>query len=531
MANVIKQPCDDGVLQCSEATLPCSRSVGTWVLIATILGSSMAFVDGTVVNVALPVFQSELNATVSDVQWIVESYALFLAALLLVGGALGDRFGRKRIFGVGVSLFALASVTCGMSQTTTQLIIFRGAQGVGGALLVPGSLAIISATFDRAQRGRAIGTWSAFTAITAALGPVLGGWLIENLSWRWIFFVNIPLAVAVIAIVLWRVPESRGEATEGRLDWVGAVLATLGLGLVVYGLIESANLGLGHPVVLLTIALGFVGLVAFILVEAKGRTPMLPLSLFASRDFSGANIVTLFLYSALSAGLFFLPFNLIQVQGYSTTAAGAAFLPLILIIFLLSRWAGGLVTRFGATIPLVVGPTVAAVGYVLFALPDIGGSYWQTFFPAVAVLGIGMAISVAPLTTVVMNAVGTTRSGLASGVNNAISRTAGLVSIAVMGVFVLTVFNNNLDARLELLDLSAEARTELSTQRVKLAAAEVPAGLDDEMTGAVARAIASSFVVSFRVLMMIAAGLALASAVAAGLILGRKGSGQSSVGA
>jgi EmrB/QacA subfamily drug resistance transporter len=423
---------------------------------------------------------------------------------------------------MGIGLFAVASAACGVAQNTNQLIVFRSIQGVGGAMLVPGSLAIISATFSREQRGRAIGTWSGFTAITAAFGPVLGGWLIENLSWRWIFYVNVPIAAVVLLVCFWRVPESRDDTASGKLDWPGAVLATLGLGLVVYGLIESANHGVGHPIVLVTVTFGLAGLVSFVIIEARSPAPMMPLGLFRSRDFTGANVVTLLLYSALSASLFFLPFNLIQVQGYSTTAAGAAFLPLILIIFLLSRWAGGLVSRFGAKLPLVVGPSIAAIGYLLFAIPGIGGSYWTTFFPAVAVLGVGMAISVAPLTTVVMTSIEPRRAGIASGVNNAVSRTAGLVSIAVMGIFVLTVFNYGLDAGLEGIELPTQVQQSLDAQRIKMAAAEVPPEVAEDTARAIQHAIASSFVGSFRMLMIVAAGLALASALGAGIILAGK---------
>ena len=519
MANIIKQPCDEGVIRSKPCTAPCSRNVGKWVLAATILGSSMAVIDGTVVNVALPVLQAQLNATVTDVQWIVESYALFLAALILVGGSLGDRFGRRRIFAYGVALFALASVWCGVSPNVNQLIIARAVQGIGGALLVPGSLAIISASFSGEQRGRAIGTWSGFTAITSALGPVLGGWLIENASWRWIFFLNVPLAVIVLGIVFWRVPESRDEANSGRLDWWGALLATLGLGALVYGLIESSNLGLTHPLVLSCIVIGALMLAAFIFVEASSHAPMMPLSLFKSRTFSGANLLTLMLYSALGGVLFFFPFNLIQVQGYSATAAGAAFLPFILIMFLLSRWSGGLVSRYGAKLPLIIGPVIAAVGFALFGIPGINGSYWTTFFPAIAVLGVGMAVSVAPLTTTVMGAVKVSQAGIASGINNAVSRTAGLLAIAVLSIVVLNAFNRSLDQRLATLGIPPEVQQMLAQERIKLAGAEVPAGLSAEVSATLKQVIALSFVDSFRLVMSIAVVLALASAIIALLMI------------
>jgi EmrB/QacA subfamily drug resistance transporter len=475
----------------------------------------MSFIDGTAITVVLPVLQTELKATVAGVQWVVEAYTLFLAALILVGGALGDRFGRRRVFAVGVALFAAASAWCGLAPDIGHLIVARAVQGVGGALLVPGSLAIISAFFRDEERGRAIGTWSGFTAITAALGPILGGWLVENASWRWIFFINIPLAIAVLGIVFMRVPESRDEEAHPTLDWYGALLATVGLGAIIYGLIESANLGLRHPLVLGAMIIGVIGLIAFFLVEAWSQGPMMPLVLFRSRTFRGANLLTLFLYAALGAAMFFFPFNLIQVQGYSPTAAGAAFLPLILCIFLLSRWAGGLVSRYGAKPPLVVGPAIAAIGYLLLALPGIGGSYWRTFFPGVVVLGLGMAISIAPLTTAVMGAVELRQAGLASGVNNAVSRVAWLLSIAVMGILVLHIFNSGLDARLTTLEIPLEVREFIDGERIKLAAAQIPTNVNREVTAALKRAIAESFVTSYRWVVFIAAGLALSSALSA----------------
>ena len=524
----MSQPCDEGVIQSKPADSPCIKKSGPWILAATILGSSMVFIDGTVVNVALPALQTNLNATVVDVQWVVESYALFLAALLLVGGSLGDHFGRRRVYAAGVVVFALASVWCGLAPNIKQLIVARAVQGIGGALLVPGSLAIISASFKAETRGKAIGTWSGFTAITAAIGPVFGGWLIENVSWRAVFFINAPLALVVLILVYMHVPESRDEESRG-LDWIGAGLATLSLGAIVYGLIESSRLGFRNPGIVFALVFGVVTAVVFILVEARlGKTgnPMLPLKLFRSANFSGANLLTLFLYTALSGALFFLPLNLIQVQGYSATAAGAALLPFVLIMFLLSRWSGGLIKRYGAKLPLVVGPIIAALGFLLFMLPGVVGetaSYWTTFFPAVFVLGLGMAISVAPLTTTVMNSVKQNRAGVASGINNAVSRTAGLLAVAVLGIVMLQTFNAALDTRLVSLNLPVGIRQALDQQRTKLAAVEIPSTLDATQRQDLKQAVNEAFVAGFRLVALVSAGLALLSSLSAWfLIEGKK---------
>jgi EmrB/QacA subfamily drug resistance transporter len=482
----------------------------------------MAFIDSTVTNVALPALQQDLGATAVDAQWIVESYALLLASLILVGGSLGDHYGRRRIYSLGVALFALASIACGIAMSPGQLIAARAVQGIGGALLVPGSLSIISASFEGERRGKAIGTWSGFSGITAALGPILGGYLVENVSWRAAFLINVPLAVVVLYIVARHVPESR-DPDARKLDLPGALLATLGLGGLVYGLIESSSRGFGDLLVLISLVLGAAALVAFVLVERRSHEPMMPLSLFKSRNFSGANLLTLLLYAGLGGSLYFLPFLLIQVHGYSATAAGAAFLPFIVITFLLSRWAGGLVIRYGAKLPLMIGPSIAAVGFVLFALPGTEGSYWTTFFPAVAVQGLGMSLVIAPLTTTALNAVEGRHSGLASGVNNAVSRTAGLLSIAILGIFVFAVFSSSLDDRIENLNLTSEQQAILETEKVDLGGAEVPEGIDGETAAAVERAVDEAFVSAFRLAMFIAAGLAIASAAAAAVLIEGKG--------
>jgi EmrB/QacA subfamily drug resistance transporter len=517
--NLLKPPCDEGVIAAKKVAAPCTKARGRWILAATILGSSMVFIDGTVVNVALPALQANLNATAVDVQWVVESYALFLAALLLLGGSLGDHFGRRRIYAIGVVLFALASIWCGLTPSIGQLIAARAVQGIGGALLVPGGLAIISASFPEAERGRAIGTWSGSTAITTALGPVIGGWLIEHVSWRAVFFLNLPLALAVLILVVRCVPESRDEEESGKLDLTGATLATVSLGAIVYGLIESSRLGLQSAIVISVLSAGVIIFAGFIFFEARSRHPMLPPALFRSRNFTGANLLTLFLYAALAGTLFFLPLNLIQVQGYSATAAGAATLPFILIMFLLSRWSGGLVKRYGSRRPLVIGPVIAAAGFALLIRPGAGGSYWTTFFPAVVVLGLGMAISVAPLTTTVMNSVKQNHAGIASGVNNAVSRTAGLLAVAVFGLIMFHAFNGCLDQRLNTAPIPVDARQALSVERNKLAAARIPTGVSEATRQAIKQAINECFVFGFRRVMLAGAALALAGSVVAWLTI------------
>jgi EmrB/QacA subfamily drug resistance transporter len=496
----------------SQPALAAGASGGNWVLAATILGSSMAFIDGTIVNVALPAVQSGLHATASNLQWVVEAYALSLASLLLVGGSLGDLYGRRKTYVAGVVLFAIGSAWCGLVGSVLGLILARAVQGVGAALLVPGSLSLISATFPVAERGQAIGTWSGFTAITAAFGPVLGGWIVQHVSWRAVFFINMPLAAVVVWLTLRHVPESRNEGLGGGLDWPGAALACLGLGGVTFALIEASR---GGAVVATAAVTGVVALAAFVLVEARSRYPMVPLGLFRSRTFSGANLITLFLYAGLGGMLYFLPLNLIQVQHYTATEAGAALLPLIVIIFVLSRWSGGLIATHGPKLPLVAGPLIVATGFALLARTWIGGMYWLTYFPPMVVLGIGMAISVAPLTTAVMNAVPGNEAGVASGINNAVSRIAGLLAIALFGLVMSACFDFALEHRLDVLALSPGQRQVIEQQRPLLAAIQS----DDPR---VMRAIGESFVAGYRVVLCIAAGLALLSALSAWFLLESK---------
>jgi EmrB/QacA subfamily drug resistance transporter len=485
-----------------------------WSLLAAILGSTMAFVDGTVVNVALPVMQREVGATVDQMQWVVEAYALMLASLVLVGGALGDRMGRRRVFVAGVVWFAAASAACGLSPTPEFLVFARAAQGVGAAMLVPGSLALIGAAYPAKARGAAIGTWSASTSIAAAVGPVLGGWVVGHASWRWIFFFNVPVGAAVAVLATRRVPESRDDSVSGPLDALGAILAIVGLGAIVWGLLEAPSAGgMSAPRTIAALAVGVAVLVAFVVVERRSRAPMVPLSLFRSRTFAGTNLATLALYAALGACFFFVPFDFIQVQGYSPAASGAALLPFVVLVSALSPWAGGLVPRYGPRLPLVVGLLFSAAGFALLALPSTGGSYVTTFLPGIVVLGVGMGLTVAPLTTAVMASVEARHAGVASGINNAVARAAGLLAIAALGVVLRARFDRELDRALGGLALPNDVVALVHAERAKLAAAELPAGLDAATKDALERALDAAFVAGFRTLMLVCAGLAAAAAL------------------
>jgi EmrB/QacA subfamily drug resistance transporter len=413
-----------------------SSPAGRWVLGITVLGSGIAFLEATVVNVALPAIGEDLGADVAGLQWIINGYLLTLAALILLGGSLGDRYGRRRIFNLGVIWFAVASVLCAVAPNAEILIAARVVQGIGGALLTPGSLAIIEATFHPEDRGRAIGAWSALGGIAAAIGPLLGGWLIDAVSWRAIFFINLPIAAFVVWGAARHVPETRDPTITGRLDFSGSALASLALAGLTFTVIQAPEDGFDSPIVLAALVVGLVSAVAFVFVERRSPEPMLPLSIFDSRQFSSANVVTFVVYAGMGGVFFFLVVFLQVSLGYSPIAAGAASLPITMLMLAFSPRAGALAQRIGPRLPLTLGPIGIAIGMVMMTTIDPGDSYVGSVLPAVVVFGAGLTLVVAPITATVLAAADERHAGVASGVNNAVARTAGLAAVAALPLIV-----------------------------------------------------------------------------------------------
>ncbi|MET1027659.1 MAG: MFS transporter [Dongiaceae bacterium] len=499
---------------------PITRGQEKWILAATIIASGMAFIDMTIVNVALPVLQHGLNASFAEAQWVVEAYTLFLSALILAGGSIGDLHGRRRIFSIGILLFALASAACGLAPNPLALIIARAAQGFGAALMMPGSLAILAASFPPERQAHAIGLWSAATGIGVAIAPALGGWLIDTFSWRWVFLINLPLAAISLAIVYGKVPESR-SAKRRPLDWIGMLLVTIGLGCLTFGLITAGQSGFGNPLAGGGLIVGLIVLLLFILAENRIAAPMISLSLFRLPRFAGVQAFTFLLWAALSGALFFVPFRLMQVQGFKPLQAGFALLPFVIIVSILSRWAGGISNRLGPRIPLVVGACFAGSGFLLLILPDINASYLWGFMPALTMIGLGMGICITPVTVAALNAAGTDHVGIASAINNMAARTGGLIAVAVFGLILADRFGASLDVLLARLDLPAAALQALAFERTKLAAAQIPPDLSPDQQTALAVAIKEAFVNGYRWAMAAAAAMAFTSAWIAATTLGR----------
>jgi EmrB/QacA subfamily drug resistance transporter len=417
--------------QTAAPALRFRTKAGRWVLAVTVLGSGIAFLESTVVNVALPTIGEDLDASVMDLQWVINGYLLTLASLILLGGSLGDRYGRRRIFNIGVIWFTGASALCALAPNVEVLIAARLVQGVGGALLTPGSLAIIEATFHRDDRARAIGAWSGLGGAAAAVGPLLGGYLIDAVSWRAIFLINLPLGALVVYEASRHVPETRDPTATGSLDIRGSALAALGLGGITFALIQAPAEGIGSPAVLAALAIGLLASVLFLRTERRSEHPMLPLQIFSSRQFTSANLVTFVVYAALG-GVFFLLIVFLQVSlGYSPIAAGAASLPITGLMLLFSARAGALAQRIGPRLPLTVGPMLIALGMLLMRGIDIGDSYVEAVLPPILVFGSGLTLVVAPITATVLAAADPNHAGVASGINNAVARTAQLAAVSV----------------------------------------------------------------------------------------------------
>ncbi len=519
------------------ATFSLNSLTGKWIMVSAILASSMGFIDGTALNVVLPSLQKSLKSTGADLFWILNAYLLMLASLILIGGSLGDRLGRKKVFMIGIGIFMTGSAACGCSPDTTLLILFRIVQGIGGALMIPGSLSLISAAIDEKEKGRAIGIWSSVTTVVTVGGPILGGALADAGLWRYIFFINLPLGAAVLFILWRKVEESKNESSVGGLDFAGALAIAFGLALLTFGCLRIPAVGWRHWWIGGTLGAGVLLLMAFIWIEKRSRSPMMPLGLFTNPTFSGANALSFFLYAGLGAGMLFLSLNLVQIQGYSQFQSGLTFLPFTLLMISLSRYAGGLSDRWGARPLLIAGPAVAGVG--LFLLSFAGqthgvADYWANFFPGILLLGLGMTFTVAPLTAAVMGSVDPRFSGTASGVNNAMTRIASVLANAVFGALAVVFFSGALGQRMAAKPTAAAepATTAMSTraamsalpakekqavmaQAVNLGNASVPATVSDRDKPAVAAAYRDAFITAYARILRISAVLAWCGALMA----------------
>jgi len=496
-------------------TVSLSSPAGKWIMVSTIMASAMAFIDATALNVVLPSIQKSLDASGTDLFWILNAYLLMLSALMLIGGSLGDKLGRKKIFMAGIFIFIAGSAACGIAGDVTLLIIFRMLQGIGGALMIPGSLALISSSIHEKERGKAIGTWSAFTTVVTLGGPVLGGALADAGYWRYIFFINVPIGIAAL-IILWKlVKENRDEEADHTLDYAGAVAIMLGLALFTFGFLRMPALGWLHWQVYLSLGVGLLLLVVFIVIEQKSKHPMMPLSLFANLTFSGANLLTFFLYAGLGAGMLFLSLNLVQVQGYDQLQSGLTFLPFTILMIFVARFAGSLADKYGPRLLLTIGPALAGLGLLLlsFVKQTAGPSaYFTTFFPGILILGLGMSFTVAPLTATVMGAVSPHFSGTASGVNNALSRISGVFANAIFGALAVVLFSGALQKELTQVRLSDPSKQAVMQQAMELGNAKAPASLNGSEKEKVQAFYRESFIAAYGKIMRIAALLGFAGA-------------------
>ena len=472
----------------------------------------MSFLDSTVVNVALPTLQKDFSAELSSVAWVVDAYVLTLTAFILLGGSFGDIFGRRHALRAGLVVFTTGSLLCGIAPTLPLLDLARAVQGIGGALLVPSSLAILTATFDPSERGRAVGLWASLSGIGAAIGPLAGGLLVDAISWRGIFFLNLPIAVIVFVVALPKVPESRDDEAEPHIDLPGATIAVVFLAGLTFALIEGSQLGWTSPAVLTGFAVGGLGFVAFILAERRSRQPMVSLSIFANRTFTAVNVATLMIYAALAGASLYLVLDVQQARGFSAVASGASLLPVTLTLLIGSPIAGRLADRLGPRIPMTIGPALAGAGLLLAAATAHAASYWTSIFPAVLIFAVGLALTVAPLTTAVLSALGPRHAGIASGVNSAISRFGGLVAVAILPALSLAGFSHGLEQRLSTPPLPPAVRAAVLAERAEQGALSPPPRLSLDERALIRAAVRESFADGFRWVMLVCALLLFAGA-------------------
>lgn len=504
------------------ATISLGSSEGKWIMTSTILASAMAFIDATALNVVLPALQKSLDATGADLFWILNAYLLILASLILIGGSLGDKLGRKKIYMIGILIFIIGSVTCGFAPDVNVLIVCRVIQGIGGALMIPGSLSLISSSIHASEKGKAIGTWSAVTTIVTLGGPIIGGALADAGLWRYIFFINVPIGIAALLILWKKVPESKEAHPDPVLDYPGVITTALGLALLTFGFLRMPAVGFGNWQVYGSLSVGFLLLVTFIVIEKKSRHPMMPLYLFANSVFSGANLLTFFLYAGLGSGMLFLSLNLVQAQGYSQLQSGLTFLPFTLLMISLARSAGSYADKAGPRSLLIAGPATAGAGLLILSFirqTDGPGAYWTTFFPGILVLGLGMSFTVAPLTTAVMRSVIDEYSGIASGVNNAMTRISNVFANAIFGALAVLLFADSIEGKLNGVSLGAAEKKAVITQSVNLGNAKPPANINTHDKDIINHAYREGFIDTYVIIMRLAAGLAFLGAFMAVLFI------------
>ncbi len=506
-------------------TVSLASTEGKWVMASSILASSMAFIDSTALNVVLPSLQESLNARGTDLFWILNSYLLMLASLILLGGALGDKFGRKKIFIIGILIFISGSATCGFAPTVKLLILFRALQGIGGALMIPGSLSLISSTFSSKERGKAIGTWSAATTMVTMGGPILGGALADAGLWRYIFFINIPLGIVSVLILWLKVHETKDEESAKGIDFPGAITTVSGLALLTFGFLRIPEIGIARPQVYLSLIAGTIFIVLFIFLEKSRKNAMMPLSIFNNINFSGANLLTFFLYAGLSGGILFITLNLIQIQGYSQLQAGLTLLPFTILMVLLARFAGKLSDKYGPRWFMISGPAIAGIGLLLLAfIKQTNGpsDYWISFFPGILLFGLGMSITVTPLTSTVMGSAASHFSGIASGVNNAVSRISGVFANAILGAFAILLFTTFMERAIEKFPINKEAKDAILAETINLGNAEFPQGISVKYKQQIINFYNQGFISAYKIILLICSGMAFTSSLCAFLMISNK---------